>query len=89
MSKKSLTLDPMTVAFGEATSHRRVVKLRGKKLILMGTLKRGGPLVEKMPTGWKISFAHLFEDGTIRQFGRIIGHRSDLKLVARSVQGGG
>jgi len=56
---------------------KRQYKFNGNKYILVGSIKKGGAIA----TDGQPSYAHLFEDGVIRQHGEEIGKRKDLKFL--------
>lgn len=64
-------------------AYHRIVEFRGYRLYLMGSLKSGGPLCFSPPENWEMSFAYLRPDGRIARYKQVIGHRNELKLLAR------
>ena len=63
------------------------VRFQDQDFLLLGDLTEGGPLAtpEQYQHG-QCSYAHLFEDGQIRRFGKIIGTRADLTVLEEDVE---
>lgn len=60
----------------------KYVKWKGKRFLLVGSLKRGGAIatVRQYKNGLD-STAHLFESGEIYQHGQLVGKRADLRII--------
>lgn len=58
------------------------LRFKGSGYILIGSKDYGGAIatVEQYEAG-KCSFAHLFEDGRVLQFGRQIGTKDDIEWL--------
>ena len=59
------------------------LRFRGSEYVLVGDKENGGAIatVEQYSTG-ECSFAHLYEDGSIKQFGEIIGTIDDIEWIS-------
>jgi len=58
------------------------IKFKGKKYLLIGNLENGGPIAtKKQYKNFTCSFAHLFPDGYIRIFNKIIGNKEDIEIL--------
>lgn len=70
-----------------ASSRSREFLFKGRKLVLLGTKKRGGALTT--PKAYRegtSSYAELYPDGNILRFGEQIGTRKDLKFTGKFVE---
>lgn len=58
------------------------ITFQGKPYLLVGTLEEGGAIAtpEDYSAG-HVGYAHLYEDGVVRQFGRQIGTREDIAIT--------
>lgn len=58
------------------------IRFQKRTYVLDGDLRSGGPIATRYQYRHGLcSFAHLFKDGAIKQFGKQIGTRDDLKVL--------
>lgn len=58
------------------------VKFQGKTYLFIGSWPISGAIAtEDQFLSFTDSFAHLYEDGAIRRYNKVIGHQEDLELV--------
>lgn len=57
------------------------VKFKGNIYYLIGDLTDAAIATKEAYENGKASFAHLFPNGNIMQFGRVIGNRNDLEVI--------
>lgn len=58
------------------------IKFKNRKYLLIGNLKKGGAIAnEKAYKKGLVSYAHLFPNGKIYRFQKLLGTRDDIKIL--------
>lgn len=60
------------------------LRFQGRDFLLVngdGNMNEGAIATEEEWNSFAENFAHLFEDGTIKRFGRVIGKREDIEWL--------
>lgn len=74
-------LEDLAEVVKPSANGKQRLRFKGEEYILIGTKSCGAiATVERYETG-KCSFAHLFEDGCVRQFGKQIGTEDDIEWL--------
>lgn len=58
---------------------RQFIRFQGQKFVLV----EGAIAYEEDYEEFRPSYAHLFEDGNIKRFGKIIGTKADIEFINR------
>lgn len=60
------------------------IKFKGDDYLFIGDTPRDGAITTKeLYENFEESFAHLFSNGEIKRFNKIIGHRNDIQFLER------
>lgn len=60
------------------------IKFKNKIYLLVGDMEKGGAIAtKKQYQNGYMSFAHLFPEGNIKRFGKIIGTREDVQDMGK------
>jgi hypothetical protein len=71
----------MNLCLGYGPSRVRRCRFKGKSYLLIGTKKYGGAIATRRQyENFEDSYAHLFPDGVVRRYGRVIGGRDDIRV---------